>query len=191
MSDRDIISGNTALKSKPKEIKGESVVFEGETYYKISNYNSMRPFFMSVVSDSNHWMFISSNGGLSAGRKNAQYAIFPYYTDDKITESSEITGSKTIIRVKNKSDFEVWEPFSIRNTDKYDVTCNLYKSVHGNKIIFEEVNNDLNLTFSYQWASSNLYGFVRSSSLKNHGALTVELEVLDGIHQITALRSPK
>lgn len=184
MSDRDIISGNTALKSKPKEIKGESVVFEGETYYKISNYNSMRPFFMSVVSDSNHWMFISSNGGLSAGRKNAQYAIFPYYTDDKITESSEITGSKTIIRVKNKSDFEVWEPFSIRNTDKYDVTCNLYKSVHGNKIIFEEVNNDLNLTFSYQWASSNLYGFVRSSSLKNHGALTVELEVLDGIQNV-------
>lgn len=155
-----------------------------EEYYKISDIDVLRPFFMTVVSDSNHWMFISSNGGLSAGRKNAQYAIFPYYTDDKITESSEITGSKTIVRIKNTSGFEVWEPFSIRNEGKYSVTRNLYKSVHGNKIIFEEVNNNLNLTFSYQWCSSNLFGFVRNSSLRNDGSLTVELEVLDGIQNV-------
>ena len=157
---------------------------EGETYFKISNYDKMRPFFMSIVSDSNHWMFISSNGGLSAGRKNAQYAIFPYYTDDKITESTEITGSKTIVRIKNKTGFEVWEPFSIRNEGKYSVTRNLYKSVHGNKIIFEEINNDLKLTFRYQWASSNLFGFVRNSNLRNDGSLAADLEVLDGIQNI-------
>ncbi|MEO0571556.1 MAG: hypothetical protein AAF039_07600 [Bacteroidota bacterium] len=162
----------------------EYIQINDEDYLKIGNSDSLRPFLMSIVSDSNHWMFISSNGGLSAGRKNAQYAIFPYYTDDKITGSSEITGSKTIIRKRNKTGFEVWEPFSIRNHGKYDVTRNLYKSVYGNKVIFEEVNNDLKLTFSYQWASSNLYGFVRNSYLRNDGSLTADVEVLDGIQNV-------
>tara|TARA_R110002094_G_scaffold12678_2_gene22802 strand:- start:170 stop:376 length:207 start_codon:yes stop_codon:yes gene_type:complete len=42
-----------------KDIKGELVNFDNEDYYKISNSDAMRPFFMSIVSDSNHWMFIS------------------------------------------------------------------------------------------------------------------------------------
>ena len=54
----------------------------------------MRPFFMSLVSNSNHWLFISSTGGLSAGRKDTSNALFPYYTDDKIIRSSENTGAK-------------------------------------------------------------------------------------------------
>ena len=184
MSDRDIISGSSKLKSDLKQVKGESVIVEGETYYKISNYDTMRPFFMSIVSDSNHWMFISSNGGLSAGRKNAQYALFPYYTDDKITESSEITGSKTIVRLKGDNGPMVWEPFSIRTEAQFNTERNLYKSVHGNKVIFEEVNHDFGLTFRYQWASSNRFGFVRQSILKNHGSLTVDIEVLDGIQNV-------
>jgi hypothetical protein len=78
------------------------VEMDGETFYKISDVDEMRPFFMSIVSDSDHWMFISSNGGLSAGRKDAQNALFPYYTDDKITNSSESTGSKSIFWVYTK-----------------------------------------------------------------------------------------
>lgn len=76
------------------------VEIEGEKYYKIENSDTLRPFFMSIVSDSDHWMFISSNGGLSAGRKNADFALFPYYTDDKITELADITGSKTIFQIR-------------------------------------------------------------------------------------------
>jgi len=68
---------------------------DNELYFKISNVDGMDPFFMSIVSDSNHWMFIASNGGLTAGRKNSEFALFPYYTSDKITESSELTGSKS------------------------------------------------------------------------------------------------
>jgi hypothetical protein len=73
-------------------------------FFKISNCDLMRPFFMSIVSDSNHWMFISSNGGLSAGRKNAEFALFPYYTDDKITEFADITGSKTIFQIESNNE---------------------------------------------------------------------------------------
>ena len=51
-------------------------MIDGEMYYQISNNDAMRPFFMSIVSDSNHWMFVSSNGGITV-RKNAEYALFP------------------------------------------------------------------------------------------------------------------
>ena len=81
------------------DIDGSLVSIDNEVYYKISNSDKMRPFFMSIVSDSNHWMFISSNGSLTAGRKNSEFALFPYYTDDKITEAAEITGSKSIFQV--------------------------------------------------------------------------------------------
>ena len=93
-------------------VKGEQMKIDGESFYKISNVNGMRPFFMSIVSHSNHWMFISSTGGLSAGRKDCDSALFPYYTDDKITESTDITGSKTIFQIDNDGQLVVWEPFS-------------------------------------------------------------------------------
>ena len=118
-----------------------------DRYFKISDSDALRPFFMSIVSDSDHWMFISSNGGLSAGRKNADYALFPYYTDDKITESAEITGSKSIFLVHYGDAQHIWEPFSIRYEGIYRTSRNLYKHIFGNKIIFEEINQDLQLTF--------------------------------------------
>ena len=86
-----------------KEVKLKQLTIGNECYFMISNSDTMRPFFMSIVSDSNHWMFISSNGGLTAGRKNSDFALFPYYTDDKITESAEVTGSKTIFRIKKNN----------------------------------------------------------------------------------------
>ena len=72
-----IVTESHKISSKTAETKGELITFESETYYKIANSDKMRPFFMSIVSDSNHWMFISSNGGLTAGRKNAEYSLFP------------------------------------------------------------------------------------------------------------------
>ena len=84
------------------DIQLNRVKIEEEYFFQITNHDAMRPFLMSVVSDSNHWMFISSNGGLTAGRKDAQYALFPYYTDDKITEAADITGSKSIFQVEKE-----------------------------------------------------------------------------------------
>lgn len=157
---------------------------EGENFYCISNYDEMRPFFMSIVSDSHHWMFISSNGALSAGRKNSEYALFPYYTADKITESSDTTGSKSIFQIHTAEKTHVWEPFSDRNAGLYNTTRNLYKNALGNKIIFEEINNDFGLTFRYEWNSSNIYGFIRKSSIENTGGNDVSVTVLDGIQNI-------
>lgn len=106
--------------TKDINVKLEPVTIDNKAYFKISNSNRMRPFFMSIVSDSDHWMFISSNGGLTAGRKNSEHSIFPYYSDDKITESSEITGSKSIFQVTRNGEKYIWEPFSIRFQDNYN-----------------------------------------------------------------------
>lgn len=160
------------------------IEINGEQFYKIENHNHMRPFFMSVVSDSNHWLFISSNGGLSAGRKNAEFALFPYYTDDKITEMYDQTGSKTIVCLDTSEGQKMWEPFSDRFNENYSLQRNLYKSIYGNSIIFEEVLNDYNLSFRYQWSSSNQYGFVRSSEIKNLGNAPISFTMLDGFQNI-------
>ncbi len=168
-----------------KNIALDLVELEDERYLKLSDYDAMRPFFMSIVSDSNHWMFISSNGGLTAGRKNAEYALFPYYTDDKITESADITGSKSVFSVKEEGGkAQLWEPFSERYDGMYKVSRNLYKNIYGNKIIFEEINHDLGLTYRYQWSSSDVYGFVRISTLINHAEQDLQVSVLDGIQNI-------
>lgn len=165
----------------------QQVVIDNDTYFKISNSDEMRPFFMSIVSHSNHWMFISSNGGLSAGRKNSEYSFFPYYTDDKITESSEITGSKSIFIINSK---KVWEPFSIRQEGVYKTTRNLYKNVYGNKVIFEEINHDLQVSFRYQWNSSDKFGFVKKSAFFNNSDSKITVSILDGFQNIIPFGVP-
>ncbi|NER10658.1 hypothetical protein SAMN06265375_102364 [Muriicola jejuensis] len=181
---QDIHVGKSTLNFKEREVEGSLVVIDGETYYKISNSDGMRPFFMSIVSDSNHWMFISSNGGLTAGRKNSEFALFPYYTDDKITESTDFTGCKTLLRIRTAEGDTLWEPFSNRYSGMYRIQRNLYKNTYGNKVMFEEINEDLGMIFRYQWNSSNLYGFVRKASLQNISGSEVEVELLDGVQNI-------
>ncbi|TDD95589.1 hypothetical protein [Flavobacterium cellulosilyticum] len=169
---------------KDKAVSMDLITVEGEQFYKITNSDSMRPFFMSIVSDSNHWMFISSNGGLSAGRKNAEFALFPYYTDDKINEFADITGSKSIFQIRFDQKELVWEPFTERFNENYNLTRNLYKNVFGNKVIFEEIHNDLQLTFRYQWSSTNLFGFEKKSEIINDSNKPYSITVLDGIQNI-------
>jgi len=162
----------------------KKVVINGEHFYKIEKHDRMRPFFMSIVSDSNHWMFISSNGGLSAGRKNAEFALFPYYTDDKITEFADVTGSKSIFQIKHKDQVILREPFSDRFNEKYSIQRNLYKNLYGNKIIFEEIFEDLHISFRYEWNSSNTFGFVKKAELTNLSDNVYSIRVLDGLQNI-------
>jgi hypothetical protein len=181
-NETNIVTRETSLDNMDVELK--SVIIDDEVYYQISNNDVMRPFFMSIVSDSNHWMFISSNGGLTAGRKNSEYALFPYYTDDKITESADITGNKSIFKVSKDNQEFMWEPLAVRSLGSYSTTQNLYKNKYGNKIIFEEINHDLELIFRYQWSSSNTFGFIKKSKLINTSDSAVKVSLLDGIQNI-------
>lgn len=167
-----------------KEISGKFVTILGERYYEIQHFDAMQPFFISIASDSDLWMYLSSNGSLSAGRRNPDNALFPYYTDDKITDSAEITGSKTIIRIPHSEGFRVWEPFSERNEGLYNTERSIAKCTTGNKLLFKEINHDLGLTFSYLWTNSDRFGLIRKSWLTNHSDKMIAIEMLDGIQNI-------
>jgi len=176
--------GNNPVIAGNQEVEGQFVLIDDEKYYKIKNYDSMQPFFISLASDSNHWMYISSTGGLTAGRKNPDTALFPYYTDDKINESAEITGSKTILQVtKGESSF-LWEPFSDRNKGIYKLERSIAKSTIGNKLIFTEINLDLGLTFRYAWMNADDFGWVKKSSLTNDNNEEVEVYLVDGLQNL-------
>lgn len=178
-----IFVGQTALKPGAGQVEGSYETLDGQGFYKINNYDLMPPFFMSIVSDSNHWMFISSNGGLSAGRQNSGHSLFPYYTDDKITDAADQTGSKSIFLVSKSGKKYLWEPFSSRYNGAYITERNLYKHPTGNQILFEEINHDLGLTFRYGWKYSEKYGFVKESILTNQNE-DCAVEILDGIQNI-------
>src|SRR5580693_8052310 len=111
---KKLFLGLNPVRLGPEKIEGRQVVLEGEEFYCIANCDRLRPFFLSIVSSADHWMFISSNGALTAGRGNPDLALFPYYTDDKIHDSREITGPKTILILDQDGKRKLWEPFSER-----------------------------------------------------------------------------
>ncbi len=180
----NIYLGNTAIKSDEKEIKGEIVQKDGEKFYKISHFDQMSDFFMTMVSVSDHWLFISSNGSLTAGRKDRNNAMFPYNSVDKIHDSYDISGSKTIILVNKGNKKYLWEPFSKDLEGIYKISRNIFKSIYNNKIIFEEINVDLGISFQYGWYFSDKFGFVKKSNIANLSNEAVTIDILDGIKNI-------
>ena len=71
---------------------GRYVMLDGEAFYRISDSQKLPPFFMSLVSPSDHWMFIASNGAVTAGRQNPDNALFPYYSSDKLIDQVHASG---------------------------------------------------------------------------------------------------
>ena len=171
-------------------VSGEFINMAGERYYAIRNVDKMAPFFISVVSSSDHWLFISSTGGLTAGRVSPDTALFPYRTVDKIHDSSTHTGSKTLLRVDLGAETQEWEPFNLEHDGRFRFSRNLYKNTLGNKLCFEEINHDLRLAFRYTWATSEAYGFVRQCELSNLGEHGIRLELVDGLQNILPAGTP-
>jgi hypothetical protein len=178
-----IFLGDAAVHSPRASEGGGCIVRRGERVYKIANYHSMRPFFMSVVSGYDHWLFISSTGGLTCGRRDPENALFPYCTDDKLHDAQHTTGPKTVLLVSRGDRRLLWQPFGDAPLT-YEIERNLYKSVTGNKLEFEEVNHSLGLTFSYSWTTGDRFGFIRDSRLVNNGNSDIEVELLDGLRNI-------
>ena len=177
-------------------VAGRYLTINGEKFYLIENYNQMQPFFISLASDTDLWMYISSTGGLTCGRRNPEQVLFPYYTDDKVTENYEHTGAKTLIRVLSTSNSPllstfnsqlstiVWEPFSDRYMGLYNIQRSIAKSVTGNKLLFIERNFDLGLTFSYEWTAADRFGWVRRAMLKNDTDHAIVVEMVDGLQNV-------
>ena len=184
MKKETIYLGNNEISAAQSGVSGRFVEIEGEKYYQIRNYHEMPDFFISIVSDSDHWMFISSTGSLSAGRKDRENALFPYFTVDKIHDYKGKTGSRSYFLVKQKGKTMLWEPFMDDTPKFYKISRNIYKSIYGNKIVFEEVNHDLGICFRYAWYNSEKFGFVKRSTLTSLNEKPVTVEMLDGIMNI-------
>ena len=167
------------MTNTPK-VNGKYVSLDGEEYYQIGNSHLMTDFFMSLVGAGDHWMFVSSNGALTAGRRNADLALFPYAADDQIATARTQTGSFTIVR----SDGGLWEPFAAYPSGSDCVRRNLYKTPLGNKLVFEEINESMQLAFRYRWTFSQKFGFVRSCRLENLGEEPRSIELLDGLRNV-------
>jgi len=162
---------------------GGIVQHDGEPFYRIHNYDVMPPFLVSLVSGTEHWMFVSSAGGLTCGRRNPDHALFPYETDDKIHDSCATTGPLTALLVEDGGKFRLWQPFS-GNLSVYSIERNLYKNQPGNRLIFEEINHDLDIVFRYGWSVSERFGFVKRSSVRNTGRTERRIEILDGLRNL-------
>ena len=129
----DAAQGTTAdvLAGQPA---GEFVRFEGEDYYRISSYHLMPPFLMTIATDADLWMFVTSGGGLTAGRVDPDGSIFPYETVDKLHDGHHHTGPITLIRARRPGASSVlWEPFSELRPDGPAIDRNLLKSTTGNR----------------------------------------------------------
>ncbi|MGD8347196.1 MAG: hypothetical protein PVI83_08105, partial [Lysobacterales bacterium] len=174
--------GETPISQNGNDAAGEIVERAGEKYFRIANYDRMQPFFMAVVSGYEHWMYVSSNGGLSCGRRNPSLALFPYETDDRIHDAHHTAGPMTVILVEKGAATRLWEPFS-PYPRVYEIERNLYKNLAGNRLVFEEINHDLELAFEYEWASSARFGFVRRAAMRNFGD-RVQLSLMDGLRNL-------
>jgi hypothetical protein len=180
---KEIFWGDRPIKPFVQGAGSGIVDRDGEPYYRISNYERMPPFLMSIVSGSEHWMYLSSTGGLTCGRRNPESALFPYYTDDMIHDAGETTGSRTLFLVNGATRHYLWEPFS-QGPSAYALERNLYKNLTGNKLVFEELNHDLELAYTCGWSTGERFGFVKESILQNLSADPREVNVLDGLRNL-------
>lgn len=153
----------------------------GQPPIEIQGYDSMEPFLMTLVSDTDLWMYVSSLGSLTGGRVDEDHAVFPYCVEDVIHRSAGRTGPATTLRVwREDGSFELWEPFSCANSAT-GFPRKLTKTILGNCISFEERHERLGLVFRYRWAACDRFGFVRTAELVNEGAAEMSVDIVDGL----------
>lgn len=179
------------LAPESSDVVGHFIDMHGERYYAIRNLQNMAPFFVSLISDSDHWLFVSSTGGLTAGRVSPETALFPYAPVDIIQENMANTGCKTLLKInKDGQDFK-WDAFNKDFNHQYQISQNLYKNTLGDKICFEEINHDLALAFRYTWTTSEAFGFCRQCELQNLSKDDVSVQMIDGLQNVLPAGTPR
>ena len=147
--------------------------------YRIDHIELMEPFLTTVVSAADLWMFISSTGALTAGRIDADHALFPYLTDDRLHRSVGTAGPHTVIARQRGQQRSVWRPFAA-GCPPY-CSRSITKGTMSEVLVLEEHHHEWDLTFRTLWSPSPAYGWVRTSVLVNRGSDGEQLEVLDGL----------
>ncbi|MEM7681000.1 MAG: hypothetical protein AAF288_03500 [Planctomycetota bacterium] len=154
-------------------------------WMQIDDAERMRPFFMTVVSASDLWLYVSSRGGLTAGRCEPEQCLFPYETDDRIHLAGGQVGPVTRLTVQGAAsdDAVVWRPF-LPPADGPVASESIRKSLLGHRLVFESTHPELGLSFSYEWTAAQHLGWVRACTLKNTTDAPVRVRVVDGLRSI-------
>ena len=162
---------------------GAFVDADNQTWYRIDHPDSAPPFFMTLAGDSDLWAFLSSNGSLTCGRRDAEGAFLPYETVDKIHLRWEHTGPRTWIRIVDGGQATLWQPFAPRLAGGGG-TRSVWKNLSGTRIRLREVHASGQLAFEQEWAGAASLGLVRTARLQWLGPAdvpAVQVQVLDGL----------
>src|SRR5882757_3221043 len=106
MKSDPIALGDATYQRTEEPICGEFAEIDGQSYCCIRNVDRLAPFLMSIVSDSDLWLFVGSNSPFTAGRVDPDTALFPYQTVDKILRHPDTSGALSVFLVKrgNRSE---------------------------------------------------------------------------------------
>lgn len=152
---------------------------------RIAGHDRLAPFLMSIPSACDLWMFISSAGGLAAGRVDPEGSLFPYDNVDRLHDGHHHTGPITLLRVRRGAGPPaLWQPLTARPDGGARIERNLFKNTVGNRLTFEEIHHDLGLVFRQRWSPSDAFGWVRTVTLANRGTAAVSVDVLDGLRNV-------
>jgi hypothetical protein len=173
--------GESQVPADDRPASGRLVRAFGEDCYVIEDVQALRPFLTSLVSDSDLWLFVASNGGLTAGRRSPATALFPYVTEDKLADSPGLTGPVTSVIATRGGRADLWHPLAEADRLVHPTRRRLYRSVLGTRLVFEEEHPGLGLTFRASWRTSDRFGFVRECALANLGTTPVSVRLLDGL----------
>ncbi len=179
-----LIVGSSPIVQTTQASVGSFVKERALTWYRILHYDTMAPFLVSVSNPGNIWMFISTTGGITAGRGSADSAIFPYGTEDVISDGYTHTGSVAVFRVERGDTTYLWEPFRRAEPDVYHTERSFYKTAQGDGVMFSEVNHTLGVEYRYGWEAAPNFGIHRFSVLHNRGNTAVSVSLLDGVRNV-------
>jgi len=132
---------------------------------------------MTVVGDTDLWLFLSSAGAFTAGRVQADRCLFSYETDDRLHELGGLSGPVTAIRF---DDGRLWTP--LRGPDAgAGARRTLRRSPVGDLVQLEETDSATGLRFRVELTLSDRFGVVRRCELAapDDGA-EVRVRLIDG-----------
>ena len=166
-------------------VRGALVDLDGDRCYRIDAADQMPPFLMTVTGASDMWCFLSSSGGITAGRRNASSALFPYYTEDKLTDHVAATGGATVLRLADTATgaLRVWDVFGCGVPDPA-VSARLYKSVLGDVVTVEREHEELKIVVRCTWRTSQRFGLLRTTTISTYADQDLRVEVLDGLRNL-------
>ncbi len=166
------LSENTTMQMKS---------MNGQDFFSIHEIQRFRPFLINVVSESDLWMFLSSRGGLTAGRGSAAQSLFPYETVDRLHDGHHTTGPLCMLRIECNGRGVLWNPFESRHDASGQ---SLHKNAVGNQVVFSSTCEEFPLVVKQRWTSAQDLGHIRTVTVSNHGATDITFDLLDGLRNI-------